>query len=257
MISIRNTENLTGITIRGDFADFYALVDAFHEIAIYEDSEKNHEYIEASTRILSICYDVRHAYMGDRGIVLVDNNLDEDKKKRHDIKAPKQNVYYECNCLYPEMIFATITINELIDVRIKALTKKNHLSYDSHIDKKVIWDKTITVLRGFQSAFAECVRETLTPNLYSRWLSAITKPYIPMRSMALQYLDIINLKYIDMAKEKRLKSFTAITRRISDYWNDDEYQEVKSSVSRAAKIHGCPESEIGLRGVDYPDEIEW
>ena len=257
MISIRNTENLTGVTISGDFGDLFALVDSFHDITIDEYSEKYHEYIEASTRMLGICYDIRHAYMGDREIALVDNNLDEDKKKWHSIKAPNQNVYYECNCLYPEMIFAMITINELINVRIKALTKKNSLSYDLYIDKKVIWDKTITVLRGFQRAFTECVRETLTPNLYLRWLSSISKPYVPIHLMAKQYLDIINLKYIDMPKERRLKNFTAITRRIADYWNDDEYHEVKRGIAQAAKIHGCAESEIALRGVDYPDEIEW
>ncbi|MCL2166651.1 MAG: hypothetical protein FWH49_05100, partial [Clostridiales bacterium] len=240
-----------------DYEDFYALVDAFHEITIDEYAEKYHEYIDTSTRLLAICYDVRHAYMGDREIALVDNNLDEDKQKWHGIKAPKKNVYYECNCLYPEMIFATIAINELINIRMMTLSKKNHSLYGAFIDKKVIWDKPIAVLRGFQSAFAECVRETLTPNLYSRWLTSTTKPYSSIHAMAGQYLDVINLAYIDMTKEKRLKSFTAITRRISDYWLDDEYQEIKRGVTQAAKLYGCAESEIQLRGIEYPDEIEW
>ena len=65
MISIRNTENFTGVTIRGDFDDFYSLVEAFFEITIDEFSEKYQKYISASTRLLGICYDIRHAYMGE------------------------------------------------------------------------------------------------------------------------------------------------------------------------------------------------
>ena len=257
MISIRNTENLTGVTISGDYNDFYCLVDAFHDLIIDEYSEKYHEYIEMSIRLLSVCYDVRHAYMGDREIAFVDNHLDEDKMKWHGMIASNKNVHYECNCLYPEMIYAMFAINELIDVRIRILLKKNHIYHDAYINKNVVFDKTIITLRGFQSAFAECVRETLTPNLYSRWLTSITTPYLPIYLMAKQYLDIINLKYINMTKEKRLKDFTAITRRISNYWNDAEYQAVKRDVSKAAKLHGCAESQIKLSRHNFPDEIEW
>ncbi|KPU42874.1 hypothetical protein OXPF_36420 [Oxobacter pfennigii] len=34
MIKINNTPNLTGVTISGDFNDFYDLVEAFHDITI-------------------------------------------------------------------------------------------------------------------------------------------------------------------------------------------------------------------------------
>jgi hypothetical protein len=32
MIKFENTENLTGVSITGDFDDFYSLVEAFHQI---------------------------------------------------------------------------------------------------------------------------------------------------------------------------------------------------------------------------------
>jgi len=190
MIAIKSTENLTGVTISGDFDDLYDLVDAFHKITIKEDNVKYLEYIDVSIRLLGICYDIRHAYQGDREVSFVDNNLDKEKMKWHGIVAPEKNIYYQCNCFYPEMVFGMILLNELIEIRIKTLTKRNYLFNKEYKDKSVIWDKTIVTLRGFQSAFAECMKETLTPNLYSRWLNIITGPYISLASIAGQYIDV-------------------------------------------------------------------
>ena len=94
MLAIKNTPNLTGVTISGDYYDFYNLVEAFHEITINEYSEKRHQYIEISTRVLGLCYDIRHAYQGDREVELVDNNMTEDKMKWHSSITPKSNVYW-------------------------------------------------------------------------------------------------------------------------------------------------------------------
>ena len=257
MISIKNTENLTGVTISGDFDDLYNLVDAFYEITLNEDSIKYREYIDVSTRLLGVCYDIRHAFQGDREIAFVDNHLSKETMEWHGIVAPEKNVYYQCNCLYPEMIFGMIVINELIDVRMKILTKKNYLYGNDYKDKSIIWDKTIITLRGFQCAFAECMKETFSPNLYSRWLNTINAPFISTASITGQYIDTINIEYINMTKEKRLKSITKITKRIANFWSDDKYHEVKRIISQAAKEYKCSEYDIRLTSVDYPDEIEW
>ena len=257
MISMRNTENLAGVIISGDYNDFYELVDAFHEVTIDEYSERHRSYYDVSIRLLGICYDIRHAYMGDREIAFVDNHMSEHKMAWHGVIAPQQNLHYECNILYTEMIFSMLVINELIDIRMQELVKSKHLLYKAYTDKKVIWDRTIIVLRGFQSAFAKCVQDTITPNSYSRWLKTITEPYINISSIATQYLDLITIKWIDWTKEKRLKTLTSITRRIADFWNDHEHNEIKKEVALAAREYNCSESEIRMRGYDYPDEIEW
>ena len=257
MISIRNTENLTGVTVRGDFEDLYNLVEAFHEITIDEDAKKYREYIGISTRLLGTCYDIRHAYMGDREIVLVDNNLSEEAMKWHETIAPKQNVHYQCNLLYPEMIFAMIAINELINVRIKIITKKKFLLANEYIHKNVIWDQTITILRDFQRAFSQCVRETIPPNSYSRWLGLVTDQYAHLYSITGQYIDLINIWYINMTKEKRLKNFMVMTKRIGDFESDKDHYEIERVVALAAKEYACAESDIEIKGIDYPEDIEW
>jgi len=94
-MKFENTENLTGVSITGDYYDFNNLVDAFHTIIVDEYSEKNSEDVELSIRILGVCYDIRHACQGDREVVLLDNDMDDKKMKYHSIRTTNKNVYYK------------------------------------------------------------------------------------------------------------------------------------------------------------------
>ena len=257
MISMQNTANLTGVSIRGDYYDSRSLVESFHDIAIDEYADKNQEYIDVSTRLLGICYDIRHAYQGDREILLTENGMDESTMKSRGIITSKQNVYFQCNCLYPEMVYATIAINALIRIRMTKLTKKVQLDYDAYYNKNVIWDTTIITLRSFQSAFANCVREILSPNQYSRWLNHVSSRYCRIDMLALQYLDFINISYLHMTRDKRLKLFNQYSKRIVDFQYDDEHMEIDQIVTEAAKEYNSPKSQIGFEGVEYPEIVEW
>jgi hypothetical protein len=256
MITIKNTENLTGVTIGGDFNDLYNLVDAFYAITIGEYSEKHKSYIEMSTRVLGLCYDIRHASQGDREVGLVDNGMDEDKMKFHSIITPKSNVYYKCNYLYPEMFFVMLALNELIELRIKELAKTKYI-FKEALDRNVIWDDKIAFIRVFQAEFAKCVKEVLTETSYIRWLKVMNGDYLDIENIAGQYIDVLNIKYIKMTKEKRLKSFTSIAKRIAEYRYDREHDEIEEVVSEAAQEHGCPRGDIRLNGVEYPEDIVW
>ena len=166
MITIKNTPNLTGVTISGDVDDLYNLVEAFHEITINEYSEKHHQYIDISTRVLGLCYDIRHAYQGDREVKFVDNNMTEEKMKWHSIITPKSNVYYSCNYLYPEMFFVMLALNALVKLRIMDLTESGYI-YKGAMDKKVIWDETIATIRLFQAKFVQIAKESITQGIFA------------------------------------------------------------------------------------------
>lgn len=256
MITIRNTPNLTGVIISGDFNDFYNLVEAFHEITINEYSEKHYQYVDISTRVLGLCYDIRHAYQGDREIELVDNNMTEDKMKWHSIIAPKSNVYYSCNYLYPEMFFVMLALNELVELRIKDLAKTNYI-YKEAMDKKVIWDETIATIRSFQAAFAKCVKDTFTSATFSRWLNVMNSDYINIEDIAGQYVDLLNIKYINMTKEKRMKNLSSIAKRIAEFRHDSDHEEIKEVVMEAAREYGYEPGVIRLEGIEYPKDFEW
>lgn len=92
MISAKPTENLAGITVEGNFDDFYWGV-------------KN--------RLLAVCYDIRHAYMGDREVKLVDNGVHDEMMKWHSMILPKQEVHYAVKFLFPEAVFVVLSAPDL------------------------------------------------------------------------------------------------------------------------------------------------
>lgn len=74
------------------------------------DSNEAGLYDEVKMRLLGLCYDIRHAYMGDREVVLKDNVLNEDLKEEMGIKNCEQNIYYSVNVLYPEALFLALAV---------------------------------------------------------------------------------------------------------------------------------------------------
>lgn len=256
MIRIRNTENLTGVTISGDFDDLYNLVEAIFSIAINESSEKNRHYADMSTRVLGLCYELRHAYQGDREVELVENQMNEEKMKFHSVIAPRSNLYYNCNYLYPEMFYIMLALDQLVEIRMQQLTKTKFLLREA-LDKRVIWDDKIAAIRSFQAEFVKCVKGTLTENTFARWMNIMNGYNTNVDSMETQYLDLLNIKYIKMSKKKRMKSFTSLAKRIAEYYRDSDYQEISEVVGEGAKEYGCPKSEIRLQGVEYPEDFQW
>jgi hypothetical protein len=75
MIYVTNTPNNAGVAIHGDYMDFKRLYNALHEIVGDEYQYPNYE--GARLRVLGDCYDIRHAFMGDRELEFVDNGIDQ------------------------------------------------------------------------------------------------------------------------------------------------------------------------------------
>ncbi len=256
MISIQNTENLTGVSISGDYNDLYQLMEAFHIITIDEFSTKHLQYLEISTRVLGVCYDVRHSMQGDREVELVENGMNEDKMKWHSIITPVSNVYYSDNHFYPEMFLVTLVLNALVKLRIRELSKSKYY-LDGAFDRRAVWDQPIATIRLFQSEFAKCVQKVLTKASYTRWLKYMNDDYINIENIACQYVDLLNVRYINMDREKRQKKLSAIAKRIAEFESNPEHNEIRAEVLAAAKRYGCSKDNIRLSDVEYPDEIIW
>lgn len=109
ILQTKPTEHLMGITIQGDYNDFSELVDSIYSI-IGLGEESDDMYYGVKNRLLGICHDIRHAYQGDRNVVLVDNNMDKDKMKWHEQITPEQNVYYSVEVLLPKAIFVAAVV---------------------------------------------------------------------------------------------------------------------------------------------------
>ncbi|MCR4442438.1 MAG: hypothetical protein QHH10_09445 [Peptococcaceae bacterium] len=251
MIFARNTPNNAGVAVYGDHMDFENLYKALHTVVGNED-----EFIEcgaASIRVLGICYDLRHALMGDREIEFIYNGMDEEKKKRMLVLAPDKNVYLKIRVLWPEMLFVTIALNEFMELYAQKLAKTRY-GIDLFVSNKVIWDHSIAQVRMLQAAVAECLKQTVSDNIYARILNILNGKFVYVDRYITQYLDILNERFIKMSKEKRLKNLSTIAKRIVE--RGQEYRDLELQLREDAKKYNCSVDDLRL-DLDFPEDIEW
>ena len=105
MLKIKTTPNLYGVTLMGDYEDLDKLYDSISRyLEFYHDSHEKllpyHEY----EYLLSLNYDIRHCYQGDRGSEIVDNH-----------SGKRGNLYYTVEILYPLIFHYLITFDMLLE----------------------------------------------------------------------------------------------------------------------------------------------
>ena len=249
MIVVRNSPNNTGVVIIGDQLDYERLYEALHEMV--GDEDEHIAFQSARLRVLGICYDLRHALMGDREIEFVPNGMDKDTMKRMSVMAPDKNVYLRTHALWPEILFVTMALNDF--ARLYA-AKKSSKKYDMFLSKELIWDHSLAMIRGFQAAIAQCIKDTVSPSTYSRVKNLMMKDYAWFDGYTWQYLDILNCRFIEMDKDKRLKNIPIMAKRLAE--RGDEYLRLRTEVIAAAERYNTSSEGIAV-SVDYPDVIEW
>lgn len=158
MIFIAPTPHGAGVSINGDFQDFQELYDALHDVVGGEEEYPAYEPIRL--RVLGVCYDLRHALMGDRDITFVENGLDAEKQKRSSILAPAKNVYFFFPVLWPEMIFVAMALNDFL----RLYGRKR---------KYIEWDGMAATVRKLQTAFVACLKQTVSEASFRRMLTII------------------------------------------------------------------------------------
>lgn len=257
MLNVINTKNLAGVSISGDYEDLENLLDALYKITIDELDEKySKQYYTMSTRLLSLAYDVRHAMQGDREVEFIDNQIDREKMIQLEILAHPKNIQYSVNVFYPELMFEMLTINELIKLRMDKICKPKS-EYVKSLNKMVVWDNTISVLRLFQSKVVQSVKEVLTDASFTRWLNIMNPSYTSMRYILNPYIDKQNINYLELPREKRIKQLSIISKRLAEYENYNEFNLMYQEMNNYSKEFGIPIDNIEFKGLEYPDDIDW
>lgn len=249
MIFVHNTPNNTGIAVNGDFKDFEQLYEALHTVVGEEGEFRSFE--AARLRVLGVCYDLRHALMGDREVTFVQNGMDGDKMKRMSTITHDRNVYWVMNVLWPEMLFVSMALNDFVQLYAQKISKS---SFDIFRNKQVVWNAAISSVRMFQAAVAQCIKDTVSEASFRRMINLLNKEYTWCDNYVTQYVDVLNCRFLELSKDKRLKSILTMAKRLAE--KQGEYLQVEGDVLAAAKHHQCPVEDIGLE-VDYPDDIVW
>ncbi len=249
MLTLQNTPNEAGIEISGDFLDLDTLYMALHTVV--GDEGEFSQYESARLRVLSVCYDLRHAIMGDREVVFIENGMDEDKMKHLGIITQEKNLYYKCAVYFPEALFVTMALNDFI--RLYAKKKVKSVPFPLQ-DKHNLWDPFIANVRLFQSEVVKCVKQTVTDASFRRMLNLLHHDYPWMNGYITQYLDMQNIRYLNMNKEERRKALPSMVKRLVE--QGTEYRQMERDIKDMANEHNCSIDDIRLN-LEYPEEIEW
>ena len=243
MLQITNTPQYAGVTIAGDYQDLDELYEALHKIVGEEDELPAYDSVRL--RVLSICYDIRHSLMGNRGATTVPNGFDRERARCMPILASETNVYLTFEVMWPELLFVSFSLNDFIQL----YEKRPH----SHP-----WDPTITAVRKFQGAVARCLQETLSESKFGH-IKKYIRPhkyygYGLYGDYATQYLDHLNIKFLRMKPEKRLANISIMAKRLGEL--DHNYLAAREAVHNAARKMNAPVSEIKFKE-EYPEDFEW
>ena len=77
MITIKTTPNFYGISLQGDYLDLNELYDSISRyLELYMKNNEFYPYHEYEY-LLSLNYDIRHAYMGTRNVEIKENNASD------------------------------------------------------------------------------------------------------------------------------------------------------------------------------------
>lgn len=172
MFYINNTPNLLGITVNGDLSDLQTL---YHSLSNYidfyifgihyelrqdankalpssdiQDQELDEFRINSETAyfenmkntLLGLCYDLRHAWQGDRDYTFVENNAKEigaaaeslyeiapdEKRKTEHVRetASAGNLYFSVSILYPWALYYLCVLRGILDNHYKTTWLKEY-----------------------------------------------------------------------------------------------------------------------------------
>ena len=261
MITARPTEHLTGIIIEGEYEDFDELVDGIYRMTgLVEDY--GDLYWSVKNRLLGLCYDIRHAYQGDRNVKLVDNGVFDEMMKWHSMIMPKQNVHFSVEVLFPEALFIAFAVPEIYSYSSiyygenarRLQEREEHPRkfadrYAEYCKDKALIDLLISAI---YSAFADVVGDEEFEKLIRSKERKYGREY---QNYATQYVDKCNIDYLKTAPEKRKDKLKNIAKRLIR--KPDAYDRMLSDLKYSASQYGCSIHELHDPKLKYPENVEW
>ena len=242
MLKVELTENYAGVTIYGDYNDLDFLYDSISYL-IHGDPSSYGEYT-MQNHLYGFLYDVRHAYQGDREAILVDNYLQNYKRKWLEIRkkdVTEHNVYFCFNYLLPDIFLDMVLIKHFI----------------RKVDKKVndVYNPYINMVNYFYSLVLHSIENILTEIKFNKIKKGLLESVVTDSIFIPQWFEIISIDYSKMTKKQREKEFMHIMDAIYNYGDYEDYLKMKIDIEKLCKEKNCSLDDLHYE--DYPEEIEW
>lgn len=259
MIKARATEHLTGVTIEGTHDDLYEAVESIHRITNQEEDYKD-PFWGVKNRLLGVCYDLRHAYMGDREVRVTDNGVNDEIIKWHSTIMPKQEVRFSVNVLFPEAVFVALSAPDLYVFsrhHYGKRTKRQEEKAEYPNNKYADYLKDRAAIDTLSSAILGALADVITDVELEKIINSSDARYYSDRfyQYATQYVDKCNIEYLKTPVEKRKDKIRNIAKRL--YQQPDAYKNMKRELEHFAKLYNCSIHELNNPDLEYPEDIEW
>ena len=164
MLMIRTTPHLYGITLAGDYEDLNELYDSISRyLDFYQTNAETWPYHEYEY-MLSLNYDIRHAWMGSRNAEIIENNADSfpDDPSHIRKKCAHGNLYFSVEILYPLVFHYLNVLDTILDEYLlpAAHTKKpdfmeEYSALQANHDRAQIRLFTSLLWKNLQELFGE------------------------------------------------------------------------------------------------------
>ena len=264
MLTVEMTPNLLGFKIAGDYDDLDELYDAVWALTVadedFPEDKRMHGTADEqrmSTRLLALCYDIRHAYQGSRNIEFKDSGMHDWDAGYRDIPLVEKNVVYSVEVLYPEAMFEALALNYLMAKRARTLTKPGAIRLKDEWPTEVMLDMPSAIVRAYLAKLLAAVEKKATKGRFARIRKELGEYYYAAATYR-QWVDIINDDYARMTKKQRAERLSTVVRDLAQCYRHEQYREMKASVDKAAKEYGCHHSELEIPGLfDWSYEPEW
>ncbi|MGN1382803.1 MAG: DUF6904 family protein [Eubacterium sp.] len=261
MISAKPTEHLTGVTIEGEFEDLYEMVESIYRMTGLEE-DYDDCYWSVKNRLLGICYDIRHAFQGDRNVKLVDSGADDELVKWHSVDMPRQNLHYSVEVLFPEALFVAFSVPELYlpasvyyGKRARRLQKKAEHPRE-FVYKYADYVRDQAMLGMLSSVILSAFAEVIGDEAFEKVMRLREKSYgDEYEHYATQYVDKCNIEYLKTAPAKRKDKLRNIAKRLIQ--KPDSYRNLLSDLESASREYRCSIHELQDPELEYPENIVW
>ena len=259
MIYATPTQNLTGICLEGEYLDFYEMVESIYRMTGLEDDYYD-PYWGVKNRLLGLCYDIRHAYQGDREVDFVDNGVDEQIEKWQGKILPKENVHFKVNVLFPEAVFVALSVSDLYMFSKKYYDwTRDDASHreDAHLADFIRDKSNLEMLSGaILKALGDVIGdEGLRPILKELERSDL-RWEAPFYRYITYYVDRCNIEYLKTVPDKRKDKLRNIAKRFVK--PPQTYLNMKRDFEYSAKQQNCSIYHLyDPKGENYPEDIEW
>lgn len=264
MLRVEMTPKLLGFKISGDWDDLNELYDAIWELTIADDDfpddkrlRGNVDEIIMSTRLLALCYDIRHAYQGSRNIELVHSGMSEEDAHYHGVPFVERNVVFSVEVLYPEAMYEVLVLSYLIQKRRSALAGRQ--TYWSVLveDEKTLFDKQACVVRAYQAKLLEAVEKRATPGRFARIRKELAGGYHSIPRLYQQWVDILNNDHATRTEKQRAEGMSTVVRDMTHCLEHDQYIELVRDVNAYAESHGVTRDNVEVPGLYGWGDIDW